>query len=290
MIDIDKMKAIGEKGIPAVIATVTKSSGSVPRSPGASMVIFSDGSSSGTVGGGALEKMVIAEAANVLKKGASCSVSFNLGESKKLKARRGVKNHINTGMICGGRTEVFLDVYKPPVKLFICGAGHIGKVMAHLAKILKWKCEIVDNRKDYLKKTALKNASFVSSYKKAFDKKKIGSDTAVIIVTHGHAGDADCLEEALKTKAFYIGMIGSRTKVPAAFEKTRKAGVPVDDRVYAPVGIELGGESPEEIALCITAEIMKVRNRTLGGHLRIPPLKCCIRRGGVRRGGGRKSK
>jgi len=283
MIDIDKMKDIGEKGIPAVIATVTKSAGSVPRSPGASMVIFSGGSISGTVGGGALEKMVIAEAADVLKKGVSRSVLFNLGASKK-------KNHVSTGMICGGRTEVFLDVYKPPVKLFICGAGHIGKKMAQLSKIMKWECQIVDNRKDYLKKTDLKKAYFVSSYKKAFNKRNIGADTAVVIVTHGHAGDADCLEGALKTKAFYIGMIGSRTKVPDTFKKVRKAGATVDERVYAPIGIELGGESPEEIAFCITAEIMKIRNKTSGGHLRIPLLKCYIRRGGVRRGGGRKSK
>ena len=254
MIDIDKMKAIGEKGIPAVIATVTKSAGSVPRSPGASMVIFSGGSTSGTVGGGALEKMVIAEAADVLKKGVSRSVLFNLDASKK-------KNHVSTGMICGGQTEVFLDVYKPPVKLFICGAGHIGKKMAQLSKIMKWEYEIVDNRKEYLKK----NTSLVSSYKKAFNKKNIGADTAVVIVTHGHAGDADCLEGALSTKAFYIGIIGSLSNVPAVF-----AGLPVDGRVFSPIGLELGGESPEEIAFCITAEIMKIRNKTSGGHLRIP--------------------
>ncbi|MBU4134183.1 XdhC/CoxI family protein, partial [bacterium] len=257
MIDMDIIKAVREKGIPAVIATVIKSAGSVPRSPGASMAVFSDGSCLGTVGGGALEKMVIDEAALVLKKGVSRSVSFNLGGSKNLKVRsagpaslRGVKDYVSTGMICGGKTEVFLDIYKPPMKLFICGAGHIGKVMAKLSEILKWQYEIVDNRKEYLKNTGLKNASVVSSYKKALDKKKIGSDTAVVIVTHGHTGDADCLEAALQTKAFYIGMIGSHTKVPATFEKTRKAGAEVDSRVYAPVGIELGGESPEEIALC----------------------------------------
>jgi len=276
MIDIDKMKDIGEKGIPAVIATITKSTGSVPRSPGASMVIFSDGSCSGTVGGGALEKMVIDEARSVLKKGVSRSVAFNLNASKK-------KNHVSTGMICGGRTEIFLDVYSPPVKLLVCGAGHIGKKMVRLSKIMKWECAVVDNRKEYLKESGLKNAFFVSSYKKAFDKKNVDSSTAVIVVTHGHAGDAECLKAALSTKAFYIGMIGSRTKVPETFEKVRKAGVTVDGRVYAPVGIELGGESPGEIALCIAAEIMKVRNRTSGGHLRIPPLK-------VRRGGGRKTK
>ncbi len=107
--------------------------------------------------------------------------------------------------------------------------------------------------------------------KKHLIRKKIGSDTAVIVVTHGHTGDADCLAGALKTKAFYIGMIGSRVKVPATFAKLRKAGTNIDSRVYAPVGMDLGGESPEEIALCIAAEIMKVRNNTLGGHLRIPP-------------------
>ncbi|MEA2081738.1 MAG: XdhC/CoxI family protein [Elusimicrobiota bacterium] len=281
MIDIDKIRQIRENGVPAVIATVTKISGSVPRSPGTSMIIFEDGTCSGTVGGGALEKMVIAEAAKVMKKGVSRSVSFNLGAS----AGGGAKGSIDTGMACGGRTEIFLDLYKPLLKLFICGAGHIGQVMARLSKIMKWECELVDNRKEYLKKTALKNASFVSSYKKAFNGKKIDSGTAVIIVTHNHAGDRDCLRGALKTKSFYIGVIGSRSKVPAVF-----AGLPVDGRVFSPIGLDLGGESPEEISLCITAEIMKFRNKTLGGHLRIPPLKALRPPRRMRRGGGRKSK
>ncbi|PKN00428.1 MAG: hypothetical protein CVU78_00975 [Elusimicrobia bacterium HGW-Elusimicrobia-2] len=264
MIDIDKMEAISEAGLPAVIATIIKSAGSVPRGPGASMVIFSDGTTRGTVGGGALEKMVEKEAALAIQKGASRSVLFNLGGSK-------MKHRVDTGMICGGETEVFLDIYKPPVRLFICGAGHIGKVLVKMAAIMKWDCELIDSRKEYIKNSPAKKALFVSSYKKAFDKKKIGSDTAVIVVTHGHTGDADCLAGALKTKAFYIGMIGSRVKVPATFAKLRKAGTNIDSRVYAPVGMDLGGESPEEIALCIAAEIMKVRNNTLGGHLRIPP-------------------
>jgi len=264
MIDVDKMKAIADSGMPAVIATVTKSAGSVPRGPGASMVIFSDGSTSGTVGGGALEKMVEAEAALALQKGASRSVSFNLSAAGK-------KNRVNTGMLCGGETEVFLDVYKPPVKLLICGAGHIGRALAEIAAVMKWDCEIVDNREEYIKNSGVKKARFTASYKKAFDGKKLGGDTAVVIVTHGHAGDADCLEGALKTKAFYIGMIGSRVKVPATFAKLLKAGVKIDSRVYSPVGMDLGGESPEEIALCIAAEIMKVRNNALGGHLRMAP-------------------
>jgi len=263
MIDLKNIEELKKSGAPAVVATVIKSSGSTPRSAGASMIVFADGAASGTVGGGALEKLVKEHALKIIKKGVSKTVSFDL------KSGAPDEKRVRTGMICGGKADVFFDVYKPAVKLFICGAGHIGFALSKFADILKWDATLIDNREGFVKINKLKNVLAVPSYKKAFEKIEIDGRSAVVIVTHGHKYDAVCLDEAIGTKAFYIGMIGSKIKVGQTYKALRAKGVKIDGRVYSPVGLELGGQSPEEISFCIIAEIMKVRNKVSGRHLRI---------------------
>jgi len=248
---------------PFVVATVIRSAGSVPGKTGASMVVFATGKIEGTVGGGEIEHKVIKKAVSLIQKGKSKVVKFNLTGKR-------IKKSVSTKMICGGEVEIFFNVYRPPVKLIVCGAGHIGVCLVKLAKFLEWNCEVIDDRKNFVKNLSLKDIKIVvSPYKKAFEKAAVDKNSAIVIVTHNHSGDAACLEGALKTKAFYIGMIGSRIKIAANFRKFRKRGIVIDKRVFSPIGLDLGGDSPAEIALCIVSEIMKIRHRKKAGHLRI---------------------
>ena len=263
MVDFKKIERIKKMNKPFVVATIIASAGSAPRKTGTSMVVFETGEIEGSVGGGEIERKVIKEAVSLIGKGKSRTVKFNLAAGRRRKS-------VSTKMICGGTVDVFLNVYQPTVKLIVCGAGHIGQKLIKLADLLEWGCEVVDNRKDFIKNLRLKNVRIsVSPYEKAFKKVDADENSAVVIVTYNHSGDAACLEGALKTKAFYIGMIGSRNKILVNFKKIMAKGINIDKRVYSPVGLDLGGDSPGEIALCIISEIMKVKNGRKGGHLRI---------------------
>jgi len=263
MIDIEKAKRMKKMNKPFVVATIIRSAGSVPRKTGTSMIVFETGKIEGTIGGGEIERKVVKQAVSLLGKGKSKVVKFNLTGGRR-------KKSVSTKMICGGEVEVFFDIRCPPVKLVVCGAGHIGSRLVELAKFLEWVCEVIDDRKNFVKNLRLKDIRIsVSPYKKAFEKVDADENSAIVIVTHNHSGDAACLEGALKTKAFYIGMIGSRIKIAANFRKFRERGIVIDKRVFSPVGLDLGGDSPAEIAICIISEIMKIRNKRKGGHLGI---------------------
>ena len=272
MIDFEQLQELKETKEPFVIATVIKSEGSSPSEVGSSMIVFNDGRTKGTVGGGELERQAIEHAIRFLKEGKSGTVAFDLDAS-------GDSSQI-TGMVCGGKVEIFFDVWSPPLKLVVFGAGHIGKKLAQISNVLKWKCVVVDDRRKFAEEIKKFGAEAINApYAKSFDRLDIDNSTAVVIVTHGHIHDAKCLEESLKTKAFYIGMIGSKTKVKLTFDKIHKKGIKIDKRVYSPVGLELGGESPEEIALSIAAAIMKVKNGGSARHLRILPKDSPAREG-----------
>jgi len=263
MVDFEQLKELKERKEPFAVATVIRSEGSSPSKIGSSMIVFADGKSRGTVGGGEVEKDAIEQAKLLIKKGKSATVSFNLGGGKR-------GSDFVTEMVCGGNVEIFFDVWKPPLRLVVFGAGHIGKKLAEISKVLKWDCVAVDNRKEFAEEIRKAGAeSFCLPYSEAFGKVDIDENSAIVIVTHGHAYDAECLEGALKSKAFYIGMIGSKTKVKLTFDKISRKGIKIDKRVYSPVGLDLGGESPEEIAMAIAAEVMKIKNGGNARHLRV---------------------
>ena len=263
MIAFEKRKQMKKMSNPFVVATIIGSTGSTPRKTGSAMVIFETGEIEGSIGGGEIERKVIKKAVSLMRKGNSKTVKFNLSAGRR-------KKFVSTKMICGGTADVFFNVQQPPVKLIVCGAGHIGQNLIKLANLLEWNCEVIDNRKKFVKNLNLKNVKIsVVPYVKTFSRVDADKNSCVVIVTHNHSGDVACLEGALKTKAFYIGMIGSRKKVAENFKKIMGKGTMIDKRVFSPIGLDLGGDSPGEIALCIISEIMKVKNGRKGRHLRM---------------------
>ncbi|MBU2572662.1 MAG: XdhC/CoxI family protein [Elusimicrobia bacterium] len=253
-------KAIDE-GRAAAFVTVISADGSTPRETGAKMLVFEDGSISGTVGGGMLEALSMKQSLDCLKKGEGGKFVFDLTPKG------------NTGMICMGRVEIFVDVYKDAVKLLIIGAGHVGMKIAEAARLAGYPYAVVDDRAEFANAERFPCASRIIMERpdKAVRAAGVDKDTYVVIVTRGHALDRESLEEAMKTPAAYIGMIGSAQKVKEVFRIMggKKIFPAKDRRVHAPIGLNLGGKTPGEIAVSVMAEIIKVRYSRDAAHMRV---------------------
>jgi xanthine dehydrogenase accessory factor len=237
-----------------VFVTVIETAGSTPREIGASMIITSDGRTVDTIGGGYAEAKVMQESLRALEEGRSKIVDLDL--------TRGLKG--DSGAICGGSMTVFIDVMKPLDAVIIFGAGHIGQALTRLAKFLKFSVVVVDERKEFANRERLPEADTIlaEEYGVAIDKLRIGSESYIVIVTHGHERDELILKNVLGSKAAYIGMIGSRTKCSTIMMRLKEEGYPEESlkKVHAPIGIEIEAETPEEIALSIMAEVTLTRN------------------------------
>ncbi len=247
---------ITSKGEQAVLATVISSRGSAPRKAGAKMLIRRDGSFIGTVGGGGVEQQVRGKASEVMDSGEPQIVHLDLSGSGE-----------NAAMICGGQMDVFLEPILPPETLYLFGAGHISQSTAAMGKMLGFRVVVIDPRPEYNNIDRFPDADslVVEEYDNAFSKLEVDGNGYIVIYTTGHILDEQCLRFAVDTKAKYIGMIGSKKKVMEVKERLVQKGVSQQqlDRVNAPIGIKIGAETPEEIAISILAEIIKAKR--IGG-------------------------
>ncbi|MFH0941167.1 MAG: XdhC/CoxI family protein [Candidatus Omnitrophota bacterium] len=232
-----------------VLATAVSSRGSSPRKIGAKMIVYKDASIEGTIGGGKLEKTVIADALDALKRKKSFLKTYLLDRKSGLQ-------------VCGGEVSIFLEVLEPDKKIIIAGAGHIGLALSLITKLLGFEVVIADNRRAFASASRFPHADrlICAPYKEAFKKTPIDKNTFIVIVTHGHAFDMESLEAALKTGAGYIGMIGSDAKIKLVFSALAKKGFKKSELkcVHTPVGLDIGAETPEEIAVAIAAELVAV--------------------------------
>jgi xanthine dehydrogenase accessory factor len=245
---INKILEISRQGRSCVVATVVASSGSSPRKIGARMLVCEDAATFGTVGGGGLEKLAISDALVALKKKTSFFKSYSLKKGDGLQ-------------VCGGEVSIYYDVVSPRRHLVIAGGGHIGLSLSLIAKLLGYEVTLVDNRKEYASRSRFPHADHVicGRYETALPKAAVDQTTAIVIVTHGHLHDAVALRFALKSRAAYIGMIGSRAKIAHVFGQMRRLGFSPArlKRVHTPIGLDIGAESPEEIAVAIAAELIQ---------------------------------
>lgn len=250
-----------DRGKSAAFVIVVAADGSTPRETGARMLVFGDGSIEGTIGGGTLEALAIKQAAACIRKGSGGKFVFDLKPSG------------NTGMICMGRVEIFIDVYKTPLKILILGAGHVGMKIAGAAEMAGYPYIVADDRPEFANKERFPGASSILLGRphKAVALAGVDEKTYVVIVTRGHALDRECLEAAMRTKAAYIGMIGSADKVREIFRLAGKKKLyPLRDRrVYSPIGLNLGGKTPGEIAVSVMAQIIMLHHKKDGGHMRV---------------------
>lgn len=241
-----------DRGKELVIATVTRAQGSAPRSEGAKMLVLENGEIHGTIGGGILEKRVIELCLEAIRDGKSYSVNLPL-DSEGLK------------MICGGEVDIFIDVYKAKPKLLIAGGGHVGLALYKFASLLDFSIRIFEDREEYLteERFPLADELVLGDIQKCLEKYPIDDNTYIVIATRGHVYDEVALEAVVNSKAKYIGAMGSKKKVITLMENLNNKGISKEnlDKVYAPIGLKISGESPEDIALSIIAEIQTIRNR-----------------------------
>ena len=227
-----------ERQEPMALATVVEVKGASPAQAGFKLLVRPDGSAVGNLGGGALEQRVREEAVTALQEGPSRLVHYTLRE----------EGPDAVGMLCGGEVTMFVEVYQPAPTLLIVGGGHIGRPLAEMARIVGFNAQVVDVRPERATVPQL-------------DPTAITPWTYVVLITEDHVTDEQALRQVLETPAAYVGMIGSQRKVEIIFDHLRAEGVSEERLadVRAPIGLDLGGRSPAEIALAILAEVVQMR-------------------------------
>jgi xanthine dehydrogenase accessory factor len=243
---------------PVIVATVVRSSGSVPRRTGAKMLVYPDGAICGSVGGGLFEALVVKDALQALDSGRGITKTYSFNpEGSGPQA---------FGAVCGGKAEIFLEVVLPPDRLLIVGGGHCGRALAKVASLLDFSIVVADDRADFARRELFPFDGVDSVLHLPPDYAGLpepDNRTYVALVSKGFVTDEAALRRVLSSPAPYIGMIGSCRKRDVVFDRLRASGVSdaLLDRVHAPIGLEIGAETPEEIAVSILAEIVALRAR-----------------------------
>lgn len=252
-----------ESNKPVALVMITNTEGPSPRGTGSMMVVDREGRLlEGSIGGGMLEEKVKNVAADYIKRGISGRVGYVLDRE----ARGG--NQLD--MTCGGNVEVFIRVFNSSERIVIAGCGHIAQALYLLATVIGYQVTIIDDRKEMMTRDRFPEAELLAGdIPSILQEYSINEKTSIVIVTHGHRHDEAALEAVIHSPARYIGMIGSLKKIEICFDNLAKRGVDrlALKRVCAPIGLDLGGEQPREIALAIMAEIQAVKYGKKGGML-----------------------
>jgi len=243
------------KGTRAALATVIARKGATPRKDSAKMLVYEDGRQSGSIGGGFMEAEVCQEAKSLMATGKSKLMHFDLTNI----------DPEESALVCGGSMEVYVEPLLPNPTLFIFGAGHVSKAVAAAVRPIGFRTVIIDDRAKYANPERFPDADeiYVDSWENASKKLNINSFSYFFIATREHQFDLICLRIAVQSSASYIGMLGSRKKAKSLFEQLEKEGVDPSEfqRVFVPAGIDIGSDTPEEIAVSITAELIAARKK-----------------------------
>ena len=245
-----KIIELEESGQTAVLATVVETTGSTPRAAGARMLILDDGSTFGTVGGGAIEKAVIDNASELIKEGGNKLIRETLKDM---------------GMYCGGGMTVYLETLNPPERLFIFGGGHIGQILSTFAGNLGFHVTVIDNRQEVASSQNLPHADEIicQEYAAALDQVTLLPSSYIVILTHKHTHDYEVLEHCIEQPHRYLGMIGSKRKVATCLKQLEEKGISKEliESIHSPIGLKIGGQTPAEIAVSIAAELIATRHQ-----------------------------
>lgn len=252
----ERLVEVKKSGTPSALAIVVRTEGSAPRKPGAKMIICQDGSIIGTLGGGGLENAVIKEAKNVIESGRPKIASFTLDIEKG-----------GLDMMCGGKVEVYIEPLLPPDKLIIFGAGHITRSLAPMMKKIGFHVIVVDDNPDFLKRDYFPDIEdlHLEDMDAFADKLPPDSNTYIVVLSRGFSRDKAILGGLLKKEFKYIGMIGSKRKLESVINELKQEGIPDEAfiKLKSPVGLDIGAETPEEIAISIAGEIIAVKKGKL---------------------------
>ncbi len=243
---------IQAEGDQAALCTVIRTQGSVPRREGAKMLVYSDGRIVGTVGGGELEARVIARAQELASQRETGIITISLVDPAKGDAG-----------VCGGEMDVFIESLVAEATVLVVGCGHVGREVASLAKWLNFRVAVTDDRAEFCSPDWLPEADIYlpGIIPEALNGFQITDQTYIAAVTRGVKADTDALPHLLRSPAPYVGVIGSRRRWATAVKELQELGVPdaLIKRAKAPIGLDIGAETPREIALSILGEILAHR-------------------------------
>lgn len=258
----EEILRLRKQGRKAALATIIHTQGSIPSYESSKLLIRDDGSTLGTVGGGCVEAEIWAAAQEVMREEKPRKFTFNLNADPKY----------DVGLTCGGTVEIFLEPILPTPVCYICGAGHVGMHLAKVAAQGGFATVIVDDREMFANRERFPTATeiYAEPWEQAFGKLSPNELSYIVIVTRGHHDDMRVLRWAVSTRARYIGLIGSKRKVVSIYRELEREGIPREklERVHAPIGIEIGALTPEEIAVSIAAEMIAIRR-----HAPVPGAK-----------------
>jgi xanthine dehydrogenase accessory factor len=235
------------------------------------MLVRDDGSIAGTIGGGCVEAEVWQAAKEVMEQEKPRTLKFNLNHDPKL----------DTGLVCGGTLEIFVEPVLPLALLYLFGAGHVAQNIYKIANIAGFQVCVIDDRASYASHERFPEAHEVvaENFDTVTARLAPSASSYIVIVTRGHKDDMRLLRWAVQTDARYVGMIGSKRKVIAIHRGLCDEGLAESlfERVYAPVGLDIGALTPEEIGVAVCAEMIAVRRRS---ESNLPHMSWFLRRTG----------
>lgn len=254
-----------ESGERAALVTVTATEGSTPQKAGAKMVVYPDGRIVGTIGGGCVEAEMTWRARQAIERGRPQTASYELTPDQAGE----------DGLICGGRMEVFIEPIEGTPTLCLFGGGHVAQPLARMARAAGFRVEVADDRVKFANADRFPDADLivVDEFLEAAGKMTLGPNTYAVVVTRGHKGDADALEACSGKGLRFIGLLASKPKFVHVAAALGERGVAPSEiaRIHAPLGLELGAVTPEEIAVSILAEMIAVRRGVDAAAIR--PMK-----------------
>ncbi len=243
-----------ERGEPAALVTIVSTTGSTPQRVGAKMLVFGDGRMVGTIGGGCYENDAFGKAREAILHRRPQLVHYELSDDFAQE----------TGLICGGQMDVYIEPIEPSPELFVVGAGHVGFHLANLAHEVGFRVHVVDDREKFANRERFPNAAEViaEDIPAWIARAALPAHAYVVIVTRGHTNDLEALRALAPRDLRYLGLIGSRAKVARIYDELLASAMPADmlRQVHAPIGLDIGAVTPQEIAVSILAELIAVKH------------------------------
>src|SRR5436190_6091630 len=243
-----------DRGEPAALVTIVSTTGSTPQRVGAKMLVFGDGRQVGTIGGGSYENDAFWKAREAITNRRPQLLHYELDDDFAQE----------TGLICGGQMSVYIEPIEPSPELYVVGAGHVGYHLANLAHEVGFRVHVVDDREKFANRDRFPNAVEVvaEDIPAWIERTALPQHAYVVIVTRGHTNDLEALRALAPRELRYLGLIGSRAKVARIYDALTEDRMPAETlaRVHAPIGLDIGAVTPQEIAVSILAEIIAVKH------------------------------
>ncbi len=249
-----------ERGEAAALVTIVAARGSTPQRVGAKMLVFADGRSVGTIGGGCYENDASGKAREAIAARTPQLVHYELSDDFAQE----------TGLICGGQMDVYIEPIEPSPELYIIGAGHVGYHLARLAHEVGFRVHVVDDREKFANRERFPTAEEVvaDDISTWLASAALPPHAYAVVVTRGHTNDLEALRALAPRELRYLGMIGSRAKVARVYDALTADGMPADrlTRIHAPIGLDIGAVTPQEIAVSILAELIAAKHGKIAGR------------------------